>query len=69
MADVNEGETPDPVICLFCEKEISVGDTFVDVQKNLGIRESGGYVKGSTCWDTETNYVHLKHILFTKENM
>lgn len=71
MSDSNESDKPDPVICKFCEKEIAEGDMFIELKKNLGVKETTGKYTGVTSlyWDTGTEYVHLRHILFTKKGM
>ena len=59
-------EEVEPVICDICNEEIKIGDKFLEVETNKGLkRHSRGYIKGgSIIWDTDTSYIHLKHTLY-----
>lgn len=59
----------EPVLCDICNEEIKVGDKFLEVMTNLGVREykgKRGYVKGlsNLVWDRDTTYIHLKHAIY-----
>ncbi len=59
----------DPLICDICKEEIGVGDKFIEIRTNNGIkRRTAGYVKGiePIYWDTEQGQIHLKHTLYAQ---
>lgn len=68
--EAEETPTIDPIVCRYCHHPIEEGQKFVEIKTNMGVKVpdiNKGYIKGiysEPYWESETEYVHLSHILF-----
>lgn len=58
----------DGISCAICNEKIETGESFIEVTKNLGVKEVVGVAdRIDLVWEKQTSYVHLGHLVFVQE--